>query len=204
LKKISLVKLLAIGSLIGVVSPVLADENKDNGWFIGVEGGAGKVFSGEYFDGSSADYGIKIGYYFTPSLRAYAAYNKNSNVKFDYTVYIPYYGTYDIESKADVDIFGIGYDALLGSGSLKFLAGLQIGYAKVSLDESIDRLGVSISQSKTGLNLGAKLGGLYDISEHHKIEVGVKTSLNFIKYNDGENDEYIKHIGLYAGYSYKF
>jgi hypothetical protein len=203
LKKMSFRKLLLIGSLMGLtVSPVLAD---DNGWFVGVEGGAGKVFAGDAVDGTSIDFGIKAGYYLNANSRAYVAYNRNSNAETTYaTSYNSNNGiTTTWSSTTSVDVLGAGYDVLLGQSSLKLVAGGQVGLGMVTFEEEISNsagASIAVSDSKIGLNLGLKVGGLYDITENHKVELGLKAALTTVTVDDS----YTKHIGIYAGYSYKF
>jgi hypothetical protein len=157
---------------------------KNNSWFVGVEGGASKLYDKgrENADYNTKDYGVKFGYILAPEFRVYAAYAKNTGIE-DESYF--YYGSTRIDAKLDGDVskFYIGTDSFhFITENFKFLAGLSFGYAKLNLDYTASYGGYSVfeSASDSGLTIGSKLGFSYDISKHSEIESGIKGAYYFL------------------------
>jgi hypothetical protein len=168
-------KILLLGCLVGVsISPVFAQTFEDvDGLFAGIEGGISDI-SSDGVEGTGfniENYGVKFGYKFNPELRAYVSYARST-------------GDYQ-----DLDKFYIGTDGFLFlTDNLKLIAGLKVGYARLSFAD-ID--------SESGFLFGSKLGLSYDINQHNEIELGINAdeiALDFKLYE----------LGFYLGYNYKF
>jgi hypothetical protein len=230
LKKIFL---LLIGSLLSAL-PIYADDNnldKSNGLFIGVEGGYilnytyldtiledqtnGDKYNGyivdEYddYDNGAFDYGIKIGWYFKNSnMKAYIEYKKSTAAK-DYNCYG------DFSDKISKVL--LGYDvAFAKAGDFRFIGGGTLGYANMKLKIKNHTSLPNHSISYDGLDVGGKVGVIYDINAHNELELGLRGSYSFYqektvgerkigtKTYDVNIRPYQLNFGLYLGYNFKF
>jgi hypothetical protein len=203
----------------------LTDIKKNNGLFIGIDGGYalnytyldtiledqvnGHKYNGyiidEYDDYSDGifDYGIKIGWYFKNSdMRTYITYKRNTKAKDND-------GYSDFSDKVSKVL--LGYDiAFAKAGDFRFAAGGTIGYANMKL--KID----DYSASYDGFDIGGKIGAIYDINSHNEIEFGLRANYSFYqektvgdRYIGGRTYDinikpYQLNLGFYLGYNFKF
>jgi hypothetical protein len=211
--------------------PLCADDaaKKSNGLFMGIYGGYafrytyldtvledrinGHKYGGyeldeydDYRDGVF-NYGVKIGWYFKNSdMRAYLSYERGTKSK-DNDGYKDFFDK--------VNKISAGYDIVFAkAGDFRFIAGGTLGYAHMKLrvkDNSFLH-----KASYDGVDVGGKVGTIYDINPANELEFGLKT--NYSAYNtktigqrtingreyDININPYQFNFGLYFGYNLKF
>lgn len=148
---------------------------------IGFEGGYDRLWNGDY-GYNTANYGVKLGYIFNDN-RAYIAYNRNSDMK-DTLLGV------DVKTTLQKVILGFETAYPLAD-SVSLIAGANVGYARLEAKSSL------LKATDSGLAVGVKIGGLYNINNNNEIEFGFKAGGHFF-------DETVWNAGAYVGYNLKF
>jgi hypothetical protein len=207
----------------------LCAEDDSNGLFLGAYGGYAFRYTyldtvledrinGHRYDGyalneyddygdGAFDYGVKIGWYFEDSdMRAYLSYERSTKAKDND-------GYSDFSDR--VSKISMGYDiAFIRINDFRFIAGGTLGYAHMRL--KVKNNSGSHKASYDGIDIGGKVGAIYDIDQKNELEFGLKT--NYSVYNektigrrtintreyDVNINPYQFKFGLYLGYNFKF
>ena len=178
----------------------------ESGAFVGVEAG---VMNSKFKDSDDAlkdnvgNFGIKMGYRFTPMFRAYGAYNYATKAEESFSYKTQYV---NVKSNAEISVhkFLAGFDATPEiAANTRAVVGVYGGIASLNGDYSGNFNGShdSGSDSENGFIYGGKLGALYEIGTG-EIEGGFKAEQ--VSYRaDGDKFKQT-NLGLYIGYNYKF
>lgn len=149
----------SIGAMLLLSSILMAGQN---GLYVGAEAGISKQKDTESYTNSitpssnysetlknrSAAYGINVGYYFDDNNRAYAFYQYIS--KGDYV--------------SHTNAYGIGYDYLYGTSSLKPFVGGILGYSTFKNGDF----------NPKGMAYGAQVGLDYKVSHNISLDAGYR------------------------------
>lgn len=183
-----------------LVASLLVSQTFAESAFIGFEGDYSfrsnlKIDSDSIGKGQ-AGLGIKAGYDFD-TFRAYGAYVYDLKTKKTFTD-----DGDRVELKWTKHSFLIGGDYTPSiSNSFKLLAGAYTGVSRINI--KVRRDDESSKFNFTGIVVGAKLGGIYEIDKSNAVEFGYKA--DYTKYNK-KYDAKLKETnhGLFVGYTYKF
>lgn len=167
MKKVALLGLLSVA--------VMASES---GLYVGAEVGRANqkvVEDGEKFSNTSTAYAINGGYYINQNNRAYAFYSYISKGDF-YT---------------HTDVYGAGYDYLIGTSPLKPFVGAIVAYSDFSYP----------GFKMTGMAYGGQVGIDYSVNGNLSVDAGYKYLLSDAKEGTSEAKSF---SAFFAGANYKF
>ena len=167
MKKVALLGLLSVA--------VMASES---GLYIGAEVGRANqkvVEDGEKLSNTSTAYAINGGYYINQNSRAYAFYSYIS--KGDFT--------------SNTDVYGAGYDYLIGTSPLKPFIGAIVGYSRFT----------NGNFHMNGIAYGGQVGIDYSVNGNLSVDAGYK----YLDSNAKENTTEAKNFSaFFVGANYKF